>query len=231
MVELPKSEVYERELVYMPYKKSLEAVCDTVCSEAPQKGNVLDLMCGPGYLLNQIQSRRNDLSFRGVDLDPSYIAHAKEKYSGIKFEVGNVLLWNPGELFDVVLCTGSVHHLSYEDQPDFIKKIPSMMKPGGFSIISDCYIDNYANEAERRLAAAKLGYEYLIATIRNGADEEVIVATLDILLNDVMGEEFKTSLKKRMPVFKSVFDGVGNFKTWPGPDCEYGDYFTICRMS
>ena len=77
MPDLPPAEVYERELVFMPYKKSLAAVCNSVCTKAPQNGKVLDLMSGPGYLLNQIKSRRPDLTLKGVDIEPSYIDYAR----------------------------------------------------------------------------------------------------------------------------------------------------------
>lgn len=229
MKNLPPSEIYERELNYLPYKKSLKAVLEFVCSNAPQGGSLLDLMCGPGYLLNQIKTRREDLSLRGVDLDESYILHAEEKYPGIDFEVGDVLSWSPNKPFGVVLCTGSVHHIPYERQEEFIRRIPSMIAPGGFSIVSDCYIDEYVHETGRKLAAARLGYEYLKETIKNGADEEVIAATIDILHNDVMMREFKTSLKKRLPIFENAFSSVQTHKTWPGKDVDYGDYYTILR--
>ena len=229
MKELPESKIYEQELIYMPYKKSLKEVLDIIRLRAPINGNLLDLMCGPGYLLGQIAKKRNDLSLYGVDLDKKYISHSKKKYPGINFEVSDVLSWESKQLFDVVVCTGSLHHIPYKKQARVAKKISSALKPSGFCIISDCHIDDYSDENERKLAAAKLGYEYLIETIKNGAPKEVIVATMDILHNDVMMNEFKTSLKKRLTVYKNNFSKVELFKTWPDADSQYGDYYVICR--
>ncbi len=231
MKELPESKIYEQEMIYMPYKKSLKGVTDTVYYQAPNNGCLLDIMCGPGYLLGQIAARRKDLSLTGMDIDKRYIIHAKKKYPKINFEIGDILSWQPKQLFDLVICTGSLHHIPYEKQAQTIKRISSMVKPGGFCIISDCHIDDYANEQERKIAAAKLGYEYLQETVKNGAPKEVIAATIDILHNDVMKNEFKTSLKKRLPILKKIFGKIKLLKTWPDFQSGYGDYILVCRAA
>jgi trans-aconitate methyltransferase len=229
MKESPKPEVYGQELIYMPYKESLRSVADIICSQTPLNGSLVDLMCGPGYLLGQIAARRKDLSLRGVDLDERYVDYSKEKYPEISFEVGDVLLWEPKQLFDAVICTGALHHISYEKQAQAVERMDSMVKPDGFCIVSDSYIDDYSNENERKIAAAKLDYEYLRETIQNGAPKPVIEATIDILHNDVLMREFKTSLKKRLLIFQRVFGQVESLKTWPEFESEYGDYISICR--
>ena len=231
MKELPESKIYEQELLYMPYKESLKKVLDIIVSYAPKDGELLDIMCGPGYLLGKIAEMRSDLKLYGNDLDKRYIEFSKEKYPGINFEIVDILTWEPNKPFDVVICTGSVHHIPYEKQDEAIGKIASAIKPGGFGIISDCYIDDYADEKERKIAAAKLGYEYLVETIANGAPDDVAEATVDILHNDVMMEEFKTSLKKRMPFFEKHFDSVEIIKTWPDIESEYGDYVMVCKKN
>jgi len=227
MKELPESDVYERELAYMPYKDSLRAVCDVVCSRAPEGGTLLDLMCGPGYLLGRIAEKRGDLVLYGIDLDERYIEYARNKYPGVRLGVGDVLDRTGGSNFDVVICTGALHHLPYDRQEEFIERFATFIKQDGFGLISDCYIDDYSSEKGRKLAAAKLGYEYLREAIGNGAPNDVVAATVDILHNDVMKEEFKTSLIKRMPLFEKHFGKVELVKTWPDFESEYGDYCVV----
>lgn len=229
MKGLPDSKIYEQELRYMPYRDSLQKVLDYICKNAPANGTLLDLMCGPGYLLGKIASKRKDLKLNGVDIDKRYINFSRKKYPRIDFEMGNVLSWKSKELFDVVICTGSLHHIPYNQQKNAVKKMASLVKPEGFAIISDCYVDDYSNETERKLAAAKLGYEYLRETIQNGANQQVIESTIDILWNDVLIKEFKISLKKRLPIFERIFGRVETLKTWPKFKSEYGDYISICR--
>lgn len=224
-------EVYERELPTIPYIKSLDFVVDYVANNAVRGGRVLDLMTGTGFLPNMIHSQRPDLSFKAVDLDQRYVDFGKTKYPEIDFEQGDVLSWKPNGLFEVVMCTGAIHHLPYELQGDFIARIPEMMAPGGFAVLSDCHINDYSNEIERRMAAAKLGYEYLIGAITNGADDEVIRATVAILENDVLMREFKTSVEKRRVAYEKHFSVEKVHKTWPDNDAGsgYGDFVFVLK--
>ncbi len=230
MKPIPGPEVYEQELVYWPYRESLREVKEIICSQIPPKGSLIDLMCGPGYLLGEICEKREDLTLSGLDLDERYIAYARKKYTNINFKVADVLSWSPKDRFDVAICTGALHHIPYEKQANVIKKMASMITPEGFCIISDCYIDDYSNETERKLAAAKLGYEYLKATILNGAPDEVVAPAADVLCNDVMMDEFKTSVERRMSAFTKNFGKLEFFKTWPlNYERRYGDYITVLR--
>ena len=51
MDHIDESRLYEMALDYWPYRTSLSAVVDQVCLYAPPNGTLLDMMCGPGYLL------------------------------------------------------------------------------------------------------------------------------------------------------------------------------------
>ena len=227
-MKLPESELYEKSLRYWPYKKALRIVTEYIVNRAPEHGSLLDIMCGPGYLLGEIVKKRKDLQLTGVDIDKRYVTHGRETYPDTSFIKGDVLRWRPKSRFDIVVCTGALHHISYGNQELAVSNISTMVKPGGFAIISDCYIDDYSDEIERKLAAEKLGHEYLIATIRNNAPNKVIAWTVGILSNDVLKKEFKTSLAKRLPVIKKHFGSVKTFKTWPEAESEYGDYIHIC---
>jgi trans-aconitate methyltransferase len=227
MKGLPDAEVYEQELQFMPYRASWRRVLNHLSEHTPNDGSLVDLMCGPGYLLGRLAERRPDLALSGVDIDHRYVPFAREKYPGINFELADILTWEPQAPFDVVICTGALHHIPYEEQEAAIRRMASMVAPGGFALISDCYVDDFANETERRIAAAKLGHEYLRETIENGAPPEVIEATIEILWNDVMRREFKTSTAKRFPIFERVFDSVETIKTWPVFESGYGDYISI----
>lgn len=229
MKELPTPEVYEKEFKYMPWGTLIEQVLDYLEQQTPKEAKVLDLMCGPGYLLGKIKQLRPDLNLTGVDIDKRYIDFAKEKYQDIHFFASDSMGWQTDDKFDLIICTAGVHHLPYEKQEEFIKKIFTLLKEDGFCIIADPYIDDYSNEKERLLAASKLGYEYLVAVIENNAPEDIISATVDILNNDVMKSEFKTSIKKNKEIFAKYFSFVEIHKSWPKSDSEYGDYFFILK--
>ena len=137
MKQLPEAETYERGLAYWPYRTSLQKVLEKVVSSAPRDGTLLDIMCGPGYLLGEIAKKRGDLSLAGIDIDERYVEYARNMYPGCTVIKGDVLNDKPFVGVDVVICTGSIHHIPYAQQPDAIKNIASMVKRDGLVIISD----------------------------------------------------------------------------------------------
>lgn len=229
MQNLPTAEVYEKEFRYMPWGILIEELLATLESSLPQNARVLDLLCGTGYLLAKLKDRRPDLEATGVDLEAEFIAFAARTYPGITFITADAATWESSTPFDAILCTGGLHHLPYETQETFIKRLRALLSSNGVAIVADPYIDDYRNEGERKLAAAKLGYEYLAATIRNGADDDVIKATASLIANDVLAVEYKSSVAKIEPLFRAHFSSVEKKKTWPAADTEYGDYYFTLR--
>jgi SAM-dependent methyltransferase len=226
--QLPEAEIHELGLRYWPYALSQQAVLEEVVRLAPPNGRLLDIMCGPGNLLGRIANIRPDLKLTGVDKKPQYVQYLAKTYPEIISVWGDVLHWHPATPFDIVICTGSLHHLPYNLQEKAIASIASMVKPGKPVILSDCYIDDYSDEVERKKAAEKLGHEYMQATIQNGAPDDVLAWTMDITWNDVFQKEYKTSIVKRLPLLEKRFCKVETIKTWPAGDMEYGDYIHIC---
>ena len=213
----------------MPWGILIREVEKIVWENAPKNGTVLDLLCGPGYLLGQVQTQRPDLHCTGVDLDPAFIQYAQGHYPGMTFAIADAATWESRETYDVVLCTAGVHHLAYEQQEFFIKKLATLMATDGFAIVADPYTEDYSDEQSRKLAGAKLGYEYLAATIQNGATDDVIQAAVGILQNDVLLIEYKSSIQKMKPVFDRHFGTVEMHKTWPLTETTYGDYYFILK--
>lgn len=226
MQNLPTAETYAKEVMYMPWGILIGDIQKIVLDRVPQGGNVVDLMCGTGNLLGELYSKRSDVKYTGVDLEADYIDYAKRQYPNINFEVKDAIIWQSDIKYDAVLCTGGLHHLPYEKQEEFLRKVSSLVKEGGFAIVADPYIPDYSNEQERKISAVNLGCKYLIATIKNNATDDIIKATADLIPNDVLLVEFKTSVEKIKPQFNRSFTNVEIHKTW-GED-GYGDYYFIC---
>ena len=229
MKDLPRPEVYEQEFLYMPWENLIEEIANLIRNIAPRDGKVIDLMCGPGWLLRKIARTRPDLCLTGVDINEEFIAHAKKKLRNVEFQRADVLTWEAQEKYDIVLCTGGIHHLPYEKQAIFIRKTRMLLHSSGTAVFADPIIDDFRNEKERQLAAVKLGSQLLSAVIEKQATEEIIRACIDILSNDVLGYEFKTSLIKTQHLYKKVFSQVETKKVWPRKQSDYGDFYFICR--
>jgi 2-polyprenyl-3-methyl-5-hydroxy-6-metoxy-1,4-benzoquinol methylase len=229
MRDFPKPDIYEQFFKLTPWGISINEVVSVIQKQADQYATVLDLMCGTGYLLNEIHKKRNDLLLEGIDLNEVFIKYAKENYSFPSFHVADATRWNSEKKYDIVLCTGGLHHLSIEEKNSFLKKISKLTHSKGMVIFADPYLDDYTTELERKQAAAKLGYEYLKSTIANYANNDLIKSTIDILYNDVLELEFKTSIKKIEPLLRKYFASIEVKKTWQNNESDFGDYYIICR--
>lgn len=226
MKQLPNAETYRLEMQFMPWGLLMKKVASAVIRKVPRNGKVLDLMCGPGYLLDSIHTQRPDLVLVGVDSDPRYTSYCTERNSEVCYIEADVHKWNDSKQYSCVLCTGGVHHLPYSDQPQLFVKMAALMKRDGFCICADPCIGEYASESERQLAAAELGYEYLRAVLNNGAPISIINAAIDILRNDVLADgEYKNSPSRLIEMAKEAFGQVKVEKVWPETPIKYGDYY------
>lgn len=221
---------YEDLFTYMPWWILTSEILDIILKTTPKDWSILDLMCGPGHLLGQIAEKRGDITLEGVDSSHEFITYAQKKYPTMTFHEADVLERSLTKKYDIVLVTGGIHHLPYDAQKWFIQTIPWLLQENWIAIFADPYIGNYNNEMERKSCAAKLGYEYLLATIQNKAPASIIQAAIDILECDVTWQEYKTSISKLGPVFQETFRHVGIHKTWPAKESEYGDYYVICSL-
>jgi trans-aconitate methyltransferase len=226
---LPPAETYRREAEYMPWGTMIRVVLDQAITGIPHDGTVVDMMCGTGDLLGLLKKERPDVKATGVDLEGTYIEAARKHYPGIEFVQADVFGWPCTKRFDAVLCTGGLHHVPWGDQPALIEKFRALIALNGFAIVGDPYIGPYDTEEERRENAAHLGYQYLLATMRKGAPDDVVKATADLIANDVLGVEFKTCLRRIEPFFEKHFASALRCKTWPKEPGSYGDFYYLCR--
>lgn len=227
IVEFPPSIAYEAVFASMPWGETIEDIIHKVVAAAPVNGLVLDLMCGPGYLLGKIAEQRPDLALIGVDNNKEFISYGKSRYHFIHFFHADVLKWSC-EQVDVLLCTGGLHHLPYADQPEFLKHCSGLLKQNGVAYFADPYVEEYSNALERRLAVAKLGSAYLLETIKRGAPDEVVQEAIRILHDDIQEKEYKLSLQKGVTLFKQFFRSVTYTCLWPHEISHYGDYVFTC---
>lgn len=227
-MKMPEAKIYELEMKFMPWGNLMEEVADKIINSVPSFGTVLDLMCGPGYLLEKIHAKRPDLKLVGVDVDARYIEHGSEKKSGVKYVQADVCTWENSRKYDCVICTAGLHHLPYADQPILFSKMAKFLKKDGFCICGEVCIADFADEVERQLSAAELGYEYLKAVLRNGAPPAIVNVAIDILRNDVcLDGEYKNSISKLLVMAKKAFRLVEVKKVWPGWSLKrgHGDYY------
>ncbi len=105
---------------------------------APRNGRVLDLGCGPGYLLERLVEA--GYRVHGVDLSPAMVEEARRRLVARGFEaatyaveVGDVTCWHPPVEFDGVAALGVLEYLP--EDGDVLRVVNRALRPGGCFIV------------------------------------------------------------------------------------------------
>jgi 2-polyprenyl-3-methyl-5-hydroxy-6-metoxy-1,4-benzoquinol methylase len=229
MQKNPSPEIYDSFYRITSWGLLMQNLIEYITNNAPRNANILDLMCGTGYLLNIVSKKRKDLICEGIDLNKEFIEYAQTKKSDISFKIGDVLKWESNKEYDIIVCSGGIHHLRDEDKDIFINRIAVSLDKKGVAILADPYINDYTNETERKLSVAKLGYEYIRYAIEKQALDKELEAVIDILYNDILDFEHKTSISKMRSILNQYFKHIVVTKVWGVANAEIGDYYIICK--
>jgi len=94
----------------------------------PNRGErILDLGCGTGTLTAEIA--RHGAAVIGVDSSAEMIAAAREKYEGLRFDVGDGQALSFGAEFDAVFSNAAIHWMPRAD--DVVQGVERALRPGG----------------------------------------------------------------------------------------------------
>ncbi len=83
--------------------------------------NVLDVGCADGLVTSIVNGLVN--SIKGIDINPHRIAIAKTYYPEIGFSVENIVEYDIGEYYDLILFLGVYHHISKGERNNVLRKI------------------------------------------------------------------------------------------------------------
>ena len=75
--------------------------------QAETPGRVVDLGCGPGELTTSLAHRWPGAEVIGIDSSPEMIAKADGLESPVRFEVGDIAIWQPDESIDVMVSNAA----------------------------------------------------------------------------------------------------------------------------
>lgn len=158
-------------------------------AEAPATGaaaaprRVLDLGTGTGNLTLRCLARGADV----VGLDPSegMLAKAREKAAGL----GRIAFAQAAEpflsvpfpeaSFDAVASTYAFHHVPHSRQPDSVREMFRVLRPGGVWVLGDLVFENEAAERKALREFSWLEEEYFVRLEELGPVVAALGANLD----------------------------------------------------
>lgn len=140
-------------------------------SGSAKEFRVLELGCGPGRLtklmgdelLESAEKKGVSLSVVGLDISKGFISFAESERvnKAISYILGDFLTHPFEDQYDVIVAQGLFHHVSQSVQPDWFKRVHSLLNEKGIFIISDEYIPDYSSAEDRTLKTAGL-YAYVV---------------------------------------------------------------------
>jgi len=125
-----------------PTRREIKSyLCRTL--ERERQYRILDVGCGTGQLLREIQEDFQGYSFilSGVDFSGAMIKRAKEMSHGIVFQKMDAAeIQSLKQQYDIIICTHSFPY--YEDQAQVLKNLRMLLKPGGYLLLAQASQNN-----------------------------------------------------------------------------------------
>lgn len=118
--------------IHPGFKFTINKIRDVIqCYLSPDQRRVIDLGCGPGYLLWELQ--RNGFQCLGIDFNPDMIRVAREHFH-VNAEVRTVEdLISYNSKFDLALLLHVLEHV--EDPMNLLRNIRQILSPNGVLVV------------------------------------------------------------------------------------------------
>lgn len=98
------------------------------------RGPVVDAGCGPGHVTAHLAALGVDV--RGIDVCREFIAHARETYPQVGFEIGSLRsLPAPDESLAGILAWYSLIHIDPAEIPAVLEEFHRALMPGGVLVL------------------------------------------------------------------------------------------------
>lgn len=162
---------------------------------------LLDVGCGTGRLLKAIDNRRATWYLYGIDSDPEKYEYASNHRPYARIKQGSVLdLPYDDFLFDVVVCSDVLEHLSYAEHERACAELRRVVAPGGVLIVSSPVGDQSSGMQKKLGHVSVLCPEYVSALIGAvSAETHTIVKKVNQGATFIVVYDFQSTTARRDP--------------------------------
>ena len=161
---------------------------------------VLDVGCGPGIFCAQAEIEGAS-EIVGIDLSPEMILVAKSKCQRVRFIEGSILNAQPGNGFDVLVCSLVLGHL--ENLTRALDKLIEALGNGGILILTDFHPYQTLTNARRTFKDDKnnthevIHYLHHISEYFSGLKESASIETFEEFFYNEMPVVFGMTARKK----------------------------------
>ena len=138
---------------YMKIKLRLEKNYQPIHELLPQKGMILDIGCGYGFMSYMLQFVSPQREITGIDYDEEKIETANNCFSKnerINFAAADAMEY-AFEDYDAIILADMLHYLQPDQQTELIEKCIRHLRPGGTILIRDGNKDLVAKHKATKL--------------------------------------------------------------------------------
>jgi SAM-dependent methyltransferase len=115
------------------FNRQFQNAIITILPPLNTSSRVLDVGCGPGLnsgiFVNCV--------YLGIDINERYVKTAQKLHPGKKFEVQDIRALESGPLFDVVLISTVLHHLSDSETKTLLASVYNLLDHSGILIVQE----------------------------------------------------------------------------------------------
>jgi 2-polyprenyl-6-hydroxyphenyl methylase/3-demethylubiquinone-9 3-methyltransferase len=116
------------------YKNRMKYALDMVYEVLDPGARILDIAAAQGNFSLSMAEKGYDVTWNDLRTELVGYVEAKHDTGTISFAPGNAFDLSFSDLFDAVLITEVIEHVAHPD--DFLKKTASLVKPGGYIIMT-----------------------------------------------------------------------------------------------
>ena len=128
---------------YMRHQEMIDCLRKQWLEAVKPESSLLELGCGNAFVVSEALGDQRGLKYTGIDLSETALSAAEQRLSTTDWSIdlieGDIIacIENLDQTFDCIVSGFSLHHFSPSQTLGLLRKMRSLLKPGGLTVIYD----------------------------------------------------------------------------------------------